>query len=90
MALPAKGDERLDPGRHAGRHIGLAEIAGVGQHRFGLPSSCGRAFVLVSIGSSSRLSFGPASHRSRQPASCLPRQRLGRCSIARSRRLKPA
>ena len=36
MALPAKGDERLDPGRHAGRHIGLAEIAGVGQHRFGL------------------------------------------------------
>ena len=36
MPLPAKGDERLDPGRCAGRHIGRAEIAGVGQHRFSL------------------------------------------------------
>src|SRR5450830_1853171 len=36
MRLSAHGDQRLDPCRLAGRHIPRAEIAGIGQQRFGL------------------------------------------------------
>ena len=36
MPLAAKRDERFDPGRRAGCHIGLAEITGVSQHNFSL------------------------------------------------------
>src|SRR5450759_3940371 len=36
MRLSAHGDQRLDPCRLAGRYIPRAEIAGIGQQRFGL------------------------------------------------------
>jgi hypothetical protein len=36
MVLPARGDERLDPGRRAGLRIGFAEKAVIGQYDFGL------------------------------------------------------
>src|SRR5712672_2023719 len=36
MRLSAHGDQRLDRCRFAGRHIPCAEIAGIGQQRFGL------------------------------------------------------
>ncbi len=57
MVLPARGDERLDPGRRKGLHVGLAEKAVIGQYDFGLAEFFGQ-LVLASIGSSSRLSFG--------------------------------
>ena len=36
MGIPAQGDERLDASSSAGFHIGLAEIAVIGQHGFSL------------------------------------------------------
>ena len=36
IGIPAQGDERLDAGSSAGFHIGLAEIAVIGQHGFSL------------------------------------------------------
>ena len=42
MRIPAHGDQRLDPGGHARLHIGLAEIAVVGQQRFSLAQLFGQ------------------------------------------------
>src|SRR5882672_3682660 len=47
MRLPAHSDQRRDPGRLAGLYILGAEIAGVGQQRFGLAQFCGQVSDLA-------------------------------------------
>ena len=42
MRVPAHGDQRLDPGGRAGLHVGLAEVAVVGQHGFSLAQFFGQ------------------------------------------------
>jgi hypothetical protein len=42
MRLPPQGDHRLDLGRRAEFDVGLAEIAGVGEHCFRLAESLGQ------------------------------------------------
>jgi hypothetical protein len=80
MGLPAEGDQRLNPCRGAGRHIGRAKIAVIGQQRFrraqrlgqSLPSRKRGAAIWLTIGARCCLSLAAwttsVATTSRRPA----------------------